>query len=231
MIGTYSYAANSVAFSPDGRFVATGAILGNLQIWNFDEQTLVSNQTVCGADTVSGLSFSADSRQLAVACTDVLGQGQSSVQVYPVSAAGGRLMELRGAPGSSFTRVQYAPNGRYLAASGVPYSPETIQNCPSNSTSQTQVWNAADGRPLATLPTGCVASLAFSPDSQLLAFGLWDGTIELWSLPGGQKITSLPGSGYAAFATVNALDFSPDGKRLAAGYDDGSVKLWGLPVR
>jgi WD40 repeat protein len=224
MIETYSYAASGIAFSPDGRLVATGALAGNLQLWDFDAQTLIFNQTVCGEyESADSLSFSVDGQRLALACTDVMGAGNPFVQV--IAADGSPLMKLQGAPGSTFTRVLYSPDGQYLAAAGVPYSSADYQECPPNSTSQAQVWNAADGQPLVTLATGCVESMDFSPDGKLLAFGLWDGAIEIWSLPAGEKIVRLPGGLYNR---VNGLVFSPDGTLLAAGYEDGSVKWWGI---
>ncbi len=225
MVEVYSYAAIGVAFSPDGRWLATGALGGNLQIWDFDAQALLWNQTVCGVEEIVGsLSWSADGQRLASACTSVLGAGSPVVQVYEVGAAGGQFQQsLQGAPGSAFSRVLYSSDGRYLAAAGVPYSAETYQSCSPGSSSQAQVWDAASGQPLVAMPTGCVESLAFSPDGQLLALGLWDGGIEIWRLPEGEKAASLPDG---RNNRVNALAFGPDGDLLAAGYEDGSLKLW-----
>lgn len=213
----------SSAFSPDGQWIAMGYTSGNLQIWNFEQQTLLWKQAVCATEyQVSGLAFSANSQRLAVACADGWNGDSPSVQVYQVSAQGGRLQELTGAPGGAFSRVAYAPNGLYLAAAG--YASPERQICP-NDTAQAQVWDAASGQPLLTIPTGCVHALAFSPNSQLLALALLRGNVEIWSIPDGQKVFALDGS---LWDPAGAIAFSPDGRLLALGYQDGLIRLWGL---
>lgn len=66
-----------------------------------------------------------------------------------------------------------------------------------------------------------VESVAFSPDSSLLASGSRDHTIKLWKVSDGERIATLNHGD-----SVNSVAFSPDGKVLASGGWDRTVKLW-----
>ena len=67
-----------------------------------------------------------------------------------------------------------------------------------------------------------VYSVAFSPDSRLLASGSADNTIKLWDVASGALKQTLSGHE----ATVQSVAFSPDGRLLASGSWDGTTKLW-----
>ena len=67
-----------------------------------------------------------------------------------------------------------------------------------------------------------VFSVAFSPDSKLLAAKSADGTIRLWELESGRLRTILAGN---LSALLFSLQFSPDGQTLASLNND-EVKLW-----
>lgn len=69
-----------------------------------------------------------------------------------------------------------------------------------------------------------VASVAFSPDSKIIAAADEDGFIYLWQTASGQRVITLRSPGGTA---VNAIAFSPGGQLLAAGDDtDGDTTLW-----
>ncbi|GAB4208255.1 MAG: hypothetical protein Fur006_66920 [Coleofasciculaceae cyanobacterium] len=77
--------------------------------------------------------------------------------------------------------------------------------------------------------TSQVYSVAFSPDTKMIASGSVDNTIKLWSLDGKNQKTL-----DANKATVFSVAFSPDGKTIASGSLDNTVKLWsvdGKPLR
>ena len=72
--------------------------------------------------------------------------------------------------------------------------------------------------------TDDVFSLAFKPNSYLLASGSRDDTIRLWdvSTNNGRHVRTLRGH----TDTVWSVAWSPDGKTLASGSADGTVRLW-----
>ena len=67
-----------------------------------------------------------------------------------------------------------------------------------------------------------VHSVAFSPDSRLLASGCGDKAVRLWDPATGECRRTLTGHTDG----VLGVAFSPDGQLLASGSFDGSVRLW-----
>jgi WD40 repeat protein len=71
-----------------------------------------------------------------------------------------------------------------------------------------------------------LTSVAFSPDSRLLAAGTRAGSIHVWAMASGWRLHT-----YKAHAGgVWALAFSADGKSLASGGEDRAVRVWEVPT-
>lgn len=110
--------------------------------------------------------------------------------------------------------LAFSPNGKYLA---VAIRDKTAQIY------QPHHWS----QPLVTLRHAySVHSVAWSPDSQLLATGSIYGPVKIWRILDGSQVITLPNSG-------NAIDlsWSSDGKYLAvgnsrAGDEKTSVEVW-----
>ncbi|MBC7812586.1 MAG: hypothetical protein H7175_15635, partial [Burkholderiales bacterium] len=88
------------------------------------------------------------------------------------------------------------------------------------------VYNLASGENATILPTdsaGNPMSLAWSPDSECIAFGFTGGTIFIWQASNGQMFTSLSGHDTA----IVELEWSADGSRLYSGDRDNTVRVWG----
>jgi energy-coupling factor transporter ATP-binding protein EcfA2 len=64
-------------------------------------------------------------------------------------------------------------------------------------------------------------SLAFSPNSQLIASASDDKTVKIWSLDG-TLVSTLKGHN----GVIRKVVFSPDGQIIASGSDDRTIKLW-----
>jgi WD40 repeat protein/tetratricopeptide (TPR) repeat protein len=86
------------------------------------------------------------------------------------------------------------------------------------------VWDAVTGDSLAELPQqSVVRSLAFAPDSKLLAIGKEDKMATIWNLE-----TKTPLAHEVHLDHVWATAFSPDGSRLASATLGGAIKVWDL---
>jgi WD40 repeat protein/transcriptional regulator with XRE-family HTH domain len=192
----------SVAFSPDGSYVAAGSTNGEIHIWhvaNWQQHVILQAHT----DWVRSLVFSPDGRILASGGED------KTVKMWEISS-GKCLQTFQGHTSWVWTVTFNSPNGPLLATG------ELDQNA--------KIWEANSGECLKTLHghNGRVYSVAFSPDSSLLASGSSDWTIRLWEVSSGGCLQTFQGHTNRIWSVA----FSPDGSLLASGSEDQTVRLW-----
>jgi hypothetical protein len=196
-------ALTSLAFSPDGRLLASVRWFHSIELWDVASGAEVRTFGENGG-TVAGhtVAFSPDGRILASA-----GILDSHYPLWDV-ATGTQIRVLVGQT-QAFS-VAFSPDGRMLASGNWEH---TIQ-----------LWDVASGTELRTLGghKGSVVSVAFSPDGRMLASGSNDQTIKLWDVVSGTELRTLAGHK----SSVNVVAFSPDGRLLASGSDDQTIKLW-----
>jgi WD40 repeat protein len=197
----HSNSVNSVAFSPDGRTLATTSGDNSIKLWDAQSRKELTHLTGHGS-TVLSVAFSPDGRTLASASED------KSVKLWDVQSRK-ELATLTG-HGSFVRSVAFSLDGRTLAS--------------ASDDKSVKLWDAQSRKELATL-TGhgsYVRSVAFSPDGRTLASASWDKLIKLWDVQSRKELATLTGHG----SFVRSVAFSPDGRTLASASDDKSVKLW-----
>ncbi|MGW2721603.1 nSTAND1 domain-containing NTPase [Streptomyces sp. NPDC001492] len=193
--------AESVAFSPDGRTLASGNDDGKVRLW--ETATGKLRATLSGhRDIVESVAFSPDGRTLAS------GSDDDTIRLWD-TATGAPPATLPGHT-NGVESVAFSPNGRTLASGG--------------SDGEARLWDVATGKLRTTLTgdTATVESVAFSPNGRTLATSSDYGAL-LWETATGKLRTPI-----AADVFVHSVAFSPDGRTLAggSGSDDGKVRLW-----
>ena len=198
----------SVAFSPDGSRLASGAGMpsrfGEVKIWDPAARELVRGWEG-HTDCIYSVAFSPDGSVLATASYDRL------IKLWEVKT-GREIRTISGHVDAVYS-LAFNPAGDRLASAS---ADRTVK-----------VWDVASGRQLGTPLSGSTAELfamAFYPGGRRIAAAGTDKMIRIWDL--GADGGTLAGSVFSHDGPVVDLSLTPDGNTLISAGADGRVKFW-----
>jgi len=234
----------SMAYSSDGRYLATGSQDGTVMVWDRRTWQPVHTWKEGHSRHVYGVAFDPSGRYLAT------GGADTRVLVWDLST-GMVLHTLRGHAGT-INQLAFGPDGPRLASAsedgtvrvwdfqtgeesfvfrghpdavrGVAFHAEGRRLISASADGGVQVWEVGTGAVASTFRGGVrwVSAMAFHPASERLALAGWDGSLELWDALSGREVRTLHGH----TAHITGLAFSPDGLRLVSADDDKVLKVW-----
>jgi WD40 repeat protein/tRNA A-37 threonylcarbamoyl transferase component Bud32 len=238
-------AVQRLAFSPDGRRVATVDEQYRARVWDWPGGEPITPPLADGAP-VRDASFDREGRRLVTARHDGTaevwdaatgqslfrldhGKGSTSLEDVLFSPDGGRLVTVAG---NEAARLWDAATGQPVGAAlpHLSWKPPAFSRdgrylaTNGGSTRAARVWDAATGQPVTPpLPHGHLISLvAFSPDGSRVLTASEDGQARVWLLATGQPI----GAPMRHNMAVNHAAFSPDGRYVVTASADQTGRVW-----
>ncbi len=223
---THDEAFNSIAYSPDGKTVASGTKNGSVKIW--DVSTGKRIQTISGhnSEKIYTAAFQPDSAIITIGT-------KSEIQLWNVQT--GDLVKTVPEPRYNVYSVKYSDDNQLIATGG--------------ESKKARLWDAQTGRFLGSFVghENYIYSVDISPDSRILATAGGynrrrpevkerfnrDNSVCLWEIRLGEIY--LIGERLANFTEhtdwVNTVEFSPDGQTLASCSQDKTIQLWDVNTR
>ncbi len=202
---TTSNGYTSVAFSPDGQYIASGHIDSTIHFWYMGRTYIYALKG--HTDVVTSIAFFSNRRTL------VSGSYDGTVRLWDLNSRS-NLETFIGHTDKVYS-VAVSPD-ESIIASGNDDNTIIIRDIATGNSRVIQT-NHAEG----------VHILKFSNDGKTLAScgkrGYWgDSTIQIWDVTNAELITNITAHTYGGVV----VDFSPDGRTLISGSSDGTILFW-----
>jgi WD40 repeat protein len=227
-----------IAFSPDGRWMATAGQDSTIHIW--DVATGVRHHTL--RDGGQRVAWSSDGRLLVAnrpGSTQVWETTQFQIQTLLQIPTDPERMPLVAISPDSSRLVTHSQDGRtglwdlstkqevqswQIKAACVVFSPDgRLLAWAGGEEHVARIWDAFTLQELQQLPhDDKVPAVAFSANGRRLATACRDHTIRFWDTASGTELSELQGH----TGEVSHVAFSPDGSRVASGAADQTVRIW-----
>ncbi|MEO8611879.1 MAG: protein kinase [Chloroflexota bacterium] len=243
----------TLAFSPDGKQLASASADQTIRLWNVDTGTVIQTLNLPQRTDWVALAYSPDGKSLA--------SGSDSGEIYLWDIASGKVTgdPLKG-HSSGIQSLAVSPDGTTLASgsddntvilwdiakrttlhdplkghsntvTSVAFSPDGKKVAGGSYDETIIVWDVTTGKAIGQPYVGqtdYVTSLAFSPDGTLLASGGWDKHLLLWDVSRGERIGP-PFIGHTG--RITSIAFSPNGQTIATGSLDTTAILWDIRLQ
>jgi WD40 repeat protein len=198
---------NGLAFSPDGRTLISGSRDCTFKIWNVGTDVSLIRSFEGDSENpvrqIQQISLSPDGVWMMGMAVLDMGSNENGIILYNTVSQGISSVPVKGGLSAIFS-----PDGQTFA---------------SLAYDRLEIWNFAKLKK--TLGVDIDARcMAYSPDGNLLAVGMDDGTISLRDSHTLKVIRVIRGHR----GTIEDIQFSPDGSLLATGASDGTLRIWGI---
>jgi WD40 repeat protein len=245
--GSHTGVVLCLAFSPDGKILASGSADKTIKLWNVASGDHIAARNGHTEDVLS-VVFSPDGKTL------VSGSLDNTIMLWDVATCK-NISIYNKSHGAGTDSVAFSPDGKTLASGGggngiklwdiatgksttirianseyaeprVVFSPDgKILASGGKCIDKITLWQVANNRNLDTFEVGTrdgVASVAFLTQGKTLGAAGVCGWIKLWDVATGKNTATVKRDD----VQVRCGAFSPDGKTLVLGTFDKRLELW-----
>jgi WD40 repeat protein len=239
-----------LAFSPNGRYLASGSTDHEVCLWDAHRGQLLRSYSV-HASPIWAVTWTPDGQQLLTGALGTLRSAGFQASVRRSNPATGELGDQIATFQGRVTGLAFSRNGSRLAMSSddgsiklmswpqkvelpperlgapvwsVAFSPDGRRLAASGKNGNVWVWDAATLKePRILAHPGGVPNVVFSPDGKYLACSCQDRTARIYDATTWRELHNLPAS---RAGEVTWVAYSPDGKYLASAQWDHFIKVW-----
>jgi len=203
---------SAVAWSPDGKYIASGSWDATVQIRHAESGGRLSNYTR-HTTPIHALAWSPTNSEN--------GRLIASAGGADVNADVDNTVHLWNALSGENTLIY---RGHFYFVTALAWSSDGNKVASASADTSVQVWSAATGDNILTYRghSGKVNAVSWSPDGRLIASASDDRTVQIWDALTGESLFTYQGHS----KEVSSVAWSPNGARIASAGYDSTVQVW-----